>query len=250
MRALGWLVIFLVGCGPRVSVDAESAEGSGDEGGGPDDDAGPTADADDGGDDGPIVTDVPGPGVCPPTAEFMCPNGIGDCGPQPCGDMLSPFDENGCLRPQCPCPEGSTCFAPADFGGCASGSILCYDDGAGACVCEADDDCSGTYCIPGDVSPYPCLWAENEGDCLEANCRWWPGSRVVDGELGCACDEVQGVCVPPVDIEPEFASYSFNSSPAEAIRLPIRLSPTPLGLTLCEDQPSQACECAEASDCF
>jgi hypothetical protein len=74
-----------------------------------------------------------------------------------CGDVDSPFDEHGCLRPTCmsheDCDGTDLCYRPLDFGGCASSDVFCDDDPTYGCTCMSTPDCSGAYCVPEEIYP-------------------------------------------------------------------------------------------------
>jgi hypothetical protein len=96
--------------------------------------------------------------TCPPNPNFTCaePMPCDDPGDM-CGDVDSPFDEHGCLRPTCQddadCEGTDKCYRPLDFGGCASSGLSCEDDATYGCVCMGTPDCSGAYCVPEEIYP-------------------------------------------------------------------------------------------------
>jgi hypothetical protein len=94
---------------------------------------------------------------CPDVRAFQCAEPI-DCPPGSCGDPLSPFDADGCMRPPCTmheqCEPGLACVRAEDYGGCASSGLYCSDDPrVGQCLCVSTPDCGGGHCLPEDEVP-------------------------------------------------------------------------------------------------
>lgn len=91
--------------------------------------------------------------VCGGAENFMCSAPV-DCG-DACGTLDSFFDEEGCIRAPCSrhddCDDGSVCYHPIDYGGCASSDVSCFEDENGTCQCGLDPDCGGSYCVPDEV---------------------------------------------------------------------------------------------------
>ncbi len=94
-----------------------------------------------------------GASVCGGAENFMCSAPV-DCG-DACGTLDSFFDEEGCIRAPCSrhddCDDGSVCYHPIDYGGCASSDVSCFEDENGVCQCGLDPDCGGSYCVPDEV---------------------------------------------------------------------------------------------------
>lgn len=256
----------MVGCGPTVDDTAEgSATGS--SGVGMADTGSVSASAssgvstsstntgpmtssndDDEDDDGPIFPEDWGSVgvVCTPTDVFGCTQGV-DCTQVSCGDPMSPFDADGCMRPLCPCDEGSVCFVPANFDGCASSGLGCVEKG-GSCLCVADPDCGGSYCLPIDEVPIaPCLEFDDQAACEASNCLWQPGVRRQYVNGACECDAPTGICIAPLRYaaQPPGTTYYRFDAPDRSVRLDATLSPTPTGLDPCIDGgPVPVCDCA------
>ncbi len=95
-----------------------------------------------------------------------CPDGKGctnfpQCGEE-CGQVQSPFDEDGCLRPTChgddECSAGERCFVGLDFGYCEPSTMTCEEtlDGPDpGCTCGGTLDCNGGHCVPDSLYPAP-----------------------------------------------------------------------------------------------
>ena len=82
-----------------------------------------------------------------------------DCSEMECGG-LSPYDENGCVRPNCAengpeiCGDGEVCYIAQAFGGCVSGGWSCGDDfDQMQCICGGSGDCGWGVCVPLDLHP-------------------------------------------------------------------------------------------------
>ncbi|MBC8073998.1 MAG: hypothetical protein IAG13_37105 [Deltaproteobacteria bacterium] len=94
-------------------------------------------------------------------APARCPEGR-DCGgscPDSCGVLESPYDANGCVRPECSnddqCGADERCFVAGEFGLCEPTGLICDRMGgdAGQCSCTDDGTCDGGHCVPEDLWP-------------------------------------------------------------------------------------------------
>jgi len=95
-----------------------------------------------------------------------CPDGRGctnypPCGEE-CGEVQSPFDEDGCLRTSChgdeECGAGERCFVGLDFGYCEPSTMTCDENLDGpdpGCSCGGTLDCNGGHCVPEALYPAP-----------------------------------------------------------------------------------------------
>ncbi|MBX7077660.1 MAG: hypothetical protein K1X88_00650 [Nannocystaceae bacterium] len=95
-----------------------------------------------------------GPASCGPGNCELFPPPCGDA----CGDLDSPFDDQGCLRTPCAnddnCGDGEVCYVGMQFGLCVSSGIACADSVENqSCDCGGDPDCSGGFCVPTDLFP-------------------------------------------------------------------------------------------------
>ena len=188
--------------------------------------------------------------TCTATNAFTCADGV-DCNEHACGDPLSPFDAQGCLRRACPCHGDEVCIRPLDFGGCVPSEIFCGGD---PCECGFTGDCDGTYCLPSDEVPAtPCLELEHPESCAAANdCAWLEGTRMQIQGNTCACGPESGLCVPlaPYGFDPERTVVYRVDAPTIGAILAETPLPMPVGLASCDDpSPGLVCECAGPLGC-
>ncbi|HWB76609.1 MAG TPA: hypothetical protein VG755_16705 [Nannocystaceae bacterium] len=126
------LVSWLLGCGSQASADAESSSSS-------------------------SAADESSTGAPP-----RCGGAPGNCATyspcEMCGDPMSVFDDQGCIRPACTrdmdCGE-QRCFIPTVFDICSSSLGECTDDPVTmTCNCDFANDCTrGGWCVPSDSYP-------------------------------------------------------------------------------------------------
>ncbi len=93
---------------------------------------------------------------CPAVPGFNCDGPVNcDQGYQ-CGELSSPFDADGCLRPSCEsdedCQAGDRCYIGYEFDDCLSSEVFCGQEGD-MCECGSSDDCGGAFCVPEDIYP-------------------------------------------------------------------------------------------------
>ena len=127
-----------------------------------------------------------GPAVVCANPAFTCSVPV-DCAVWGCGELGSPFDADGCLRPSCvdqPCAADEICYS-VGVGSCGEIDVIGCSDVEGVCACEYSPRCGGNRCIPADEGP-PVLCAEiKEKAACEAECSEFttiaPWS-IVDGE--------------------------------------------------------------------
>jgi hypothetical protein len=121
-----------VACGSKTSADGESSSSSG-------------------------AADESSTGAPP-----RCGGAPGNCATyspcEMCGDLKTPFDEQGCFRPPCmrdmDCTMAERCFVPSDFDACGPHQVTCEDDPATmSCACTSSDDCSAGWCVPEHIYP-------------------------------------------------------------------------------------------------
>lgn len=126
------LVSMLVGCGAKTSADGESSSSSG-------------------------AVDESSTGAPP-----RCGGAPGNCATyspcEMCGELMSVFDAEGCIRPSCTRDMDcgmQRCFIPSDFDICSSSLGECEDDPVTmTCNCAFANDCTmGGWCVPTDVYP-------------------------------------------------------------------------------------------------
>ncbi len=144
----------------------------------------------------------------PPSAEADC-EGAGPCADgglcdvYDCGGRPARFNHFGCARVGCDsdsdCPSGEACFALAFDRSCEPSETTCFEED-GACVCEADDDCSGildAHCLPTefypteeycDPSAWPCMELPSWIEALEAAADARAGTPLADDLAACAED--------------------------------------------------------------
>jgi len=101
-------------------------------------------------------TDTEGIDECPEVSGFNCLGPVNCEDGFQCGDLSSPFDSDGCLRPSCnsdeDCAEGDRCYIGQDFGDCLSSNVFCDQEGD-MCLCGSSDDCGGAFCVPQEIYP-------------------------------------------------------------------------------------------------
>ena len=273
-------VVVAVSCGPAIGQPGDDATASsGDDGStgmtgptsltsvgedttagpGPSTTVGPSTTASDATDTiDPSVgdtTDTSGP-VCPQTENFTCAGQVG-CDGRPCADNpMSPIDEGGCLRPECPCEDGMVCFTPADWGGCVGSEIFCSDDETGQCLCGGTDDCGGSYCLPeGDAPTAACGSIVEEAECLDAGCSAFVQGRPITDRGGgaCLCDLEEPWCLwidPGATALPNPAAY-VSAIDGRVLVFEATWDPPPFGWIACADMfdPPPECACAEVLPC-
>ena len=175
----------------------------------------------------------------------FCPNPDHAClEPLPCdsscGDPFSPFDFEGCLRFSClsdvDCAPDERCFAPADYGGCASSGIYCYDDPElGACTCTADPDCGGQYCVPASVVPAGnCNEITDAQVCLATlGCDTIPALRLELALDQCICEYVDKCIWVPDGLDPGPVEGAFLPGDTSLYFFYEWFDPPPPGWALC-----------------
>lgn len=101
--------------------------------------------------------------VCSDDPRWLCTVPVVDCENLifRCGEVVSWYDEDGCLRPECgendECPEDSTCWSSTDCGECLSPISTCEENVPGSCGCDGDGQCGSRVCVPDDLlATYTC----------------------------------------------------------------------------------------------
>jgi hypothetical protein len=270
------IALFALGCGPKVEIAGTTgAASASDSNSRPteSDDSGPlgttanptgrtTTGNDSGADDegGPGNDDDSSPGWDYPPDRFCenpdhdCSTGI-PCPPGSCGDLFSPFDDQGCLRRNCTfsnqCDDDEVCFAPASVGGCASSGIYCSEGPDGECQCASDPDCGGAYCVPSELAPpTDCEQFDNPDSCFNAGCSAFLDARwVVDEGNTCFCN-FMSMCVwlpPGADSSGELVAYYHPNLPG-VYYFEVSFTPPPAGWFECGTGFEEPPECFSCFD--
>jgi hypothetical protein len=185
-------------------------------------------------------SDTGSEGTCSGVPEFQCSEPI-DCSMLPCGDVLFPFDAEGCMRPPCSgsdqCDDDQFCFLPYEaYEVCTSSGMACSDGPDGACECVSTPDCSGGYCMTDchDLSDDP-------DTCGAAGCS---ATTVVAISDTCECTEGVPVCFDgPAGIGID-TGYLWHEETLEVAYFGARLFAVPLRWRLCTDpEAPPACGC-------
>ena len=123
-----------------------------------------------------------------------------------CGDLMSPFDEDGCLRTGCTddmdCGAGERCFVGADFDTCTSSVGACEDDPVSmTCECQPNNDCSfAGWCVPEHI--YPALEPSPAGVLvIEQSCG--PVDGVLPSLRSYPVDTAVDCAAPPDGVDPQ-----------------------------------------------
>jgi hypothetical protein len=253
-----------IGCGPVLGVDDADGSASADDtttsttsmsttGVPPN----PSTTGDPSGDETgpPMPHDLPPPSCDNPN--FTCSTPI-DCAAWSCGDLGSPFDADGCLRPSCEtdgdCSPAEVCFTPIDWGLCHGSGLSCHDDPAGTCECIGDADCGGSYCVPeNDAPPSSGCSGETEEACMDSGCMPEGGRPITASGSACLCDLETLYCIwrqPGASVQPGATAY-MRLDDLEVVAFSWQSDPPPLGWIACKDVafPPPACICAENLPC-
>jgi hypothetical protein len=200
---------------------------------GPITDDGDSSDTDESTDTGPAS-------ACPGVPEFQCSNPTG-CFMLPCGDVLYPFDAEGCMRPPCinpdECNADQFCFRPYEaYGVCVSSGTACSDGPDGTCECVSTPDCSGGYCMPDCYE-----LSDDPASCGAAGCY---SSPVVAISEACECTaDVPGCFQSPAGIGVD-TGYIWHEETLEVVYIGQRPWSAPLRWRLCSDpEAPPACGC-------
>lgn len=219
----------VIACGPAVSGTSDGDSGTSDgtdggdslSGGGPGGDgnpttgsttssattgattsAGVTSDATSAGTTTDGSGSTGGGSICDGRNDLYTCSQPNDCGQVDCGDYLSPWDADGCLRPACDqngaCPEGMACLRPFEWGGCLSSDPVACADQGDECICRGSSlpDCGGGICIPESaLPPAACGDFDNEQECAEMGCSWATVSPVLNDAESYACGMSVGTCL-------------------------------------------------------
>lgn len=125
-------------------------------------------------------------GTCDNPA-FTCSVPV-DCEVWKCGELGSPFDASGCLRPSCvedACGADEICYSVGE-GDCGALDVIGCSDVEGACACEFSPSCGGAHCIPADEGPpVECAGIQEKAACEAADCSEFTSVApwsVVEGE--------------------------------------------------------------------
>lgn len=189
-------------------------------------------------------TDTGTEGACPDVPGYECTATI-DCSMLPCGDVLFPFDADGCMRPPCTGPEACNadqfCFLPYEvYGVCTSSGMACSDGPEGTCDCVSTPDCSGGYCMT-DCHAL----SDDPGSCGTAGCG---ATTVTAISESCECTEDVPMCVDgPAGVGVD-TGYLWHEETLEVAYFGARLWSVPLRWRLCTDpEAPPACGCFDPS---
>lgn len=189
-------------------------------------------------------SDTGSEGACPGVPAFQCTEPV-DCFVPPCGDVFSPFDAEGCMRPPCTnqddCDAEQFCFQPYEaYEICTSSGMSCSDGPDGTCECVSTPDCSGGYCMT-DCHAL----GDDAGSCTAAGCGSTTVTAISDA---CACTEGVPVCLDgPAGVGIE-TGYLWHEETLEVAYFGARLWSVPLQWRLCTDpEAPPACGCFDPS---
>jgi hypothetical protein len=185
-------------------------------------------------------TDTGPAGTCPDVPTYQCSEPF-DCVGQPCGDVLFPYDENGCLRPPCSnsgeCDGDQFCFLPYDaYEICISSGVACSDGPDGTCECVSTPDCSGGYCMTDCYE-----LGEDAASCEAAGCD---ASTVIGISDTCECTADVPMCTQsPAGIGVP-TGYMWHEETLQVAYFGARPWSVPLQWRLCSEPGAPpACGC-------
>jgi hypothetical protein len=200
--------------------------------------------------DSTATTDTGPTPACIGVPAFQCSEPL-ECFLQSCGELFSPFDADGCMRPPCTvpadCEPGFACLRPQDYGGCASSGLACGDDRNGECQCVSDPDCGGGWCLPADeIPPLECFGLPDAAACLDAGCTEF--RTVIEISDTCACTPDVPACLlfPGQVSGAASPDYFWHEATLTVARFGTSWDLLPTGWRRCTDPGAPpACDCYE-----